>query len=336
MNNLSETLTLLGQGKTLSEEQMIAAMNKIMSGEIEQNEISQFLSLLADRGETADEITGAAKVMREKAAAISAPEGTVDCCGTGGDGVGTYNISTAVALVSAACGVAVAKHGNRASSSKSGAADVLEALGVPLSDDKAKLENALRDIGFCFLMAPHHHSAMKYVGPARKALGKKTMFNILGPLANPAGTAHQLIGVYAKDRMPLMAEALNKLGAKKAWLVHGHDGLDEITLTAPTDIVTLENGSITQQTVTAEDFGLPSCLINDLIGGDAQTNATALKNLLEGEKSPYRNIVCANTAATLMVRDKVKTLKDGVKMAQENIDNNKSKQILENYISYFN
>ena len=318
----------------MPEETMIASMTAIMDGHCSEDEIKTFLIDMAERGETVDEITGAAKVMRAKATTISAPYNAIDCCGTGGDASGTYNISTAVAIAAASCGVPVAKHGNRAASSKSGAADVLEALGVNLDVSKPRLEEALNTLGFCFLMAPNHHQAMKHVAPARKAIGRRTIFNLLGPLANPAGTRQQLIGVYDKKWVEPMAETLQKLGTKKAWVVHGRDGLDEISISAPTDIAVLEGGEITQKTITPDDFGLPAHDLESIKGGEAEDNATALRQLLEGQKSTYRDIVLANTAAVLNIHGNAVDLKDGVKIAAENIDNGQAYQLLKDYINF--
>lgn len=319
----------------LSEDAMVAAMTEIMNGSCAHEDIKVFLSIMADRGETVDEITGAARVLRSKASAIEGPYNSVDCCGTGGDASGTYNISTAVAIVAAACGVPIAKHGNRASSSKSGAADVLEALGVNLDMPTPALEEALKTLNFCFLMAPHHHKAMKHVGPARKELGRRTIFNLLGPLANPAGTRLQLIGVYDKKWLRPMAETLHKLGTKRAWVVHGDDGLDEITITGPTHIATLnEDGQIEEKTITPAHFGLEQADIEKLSGGEADENATALRAILEGQKCAYRDIVLANTAAVLCIHGTVETLKDGVVKAAEEIDSGHAYQTLKDYIVF--
>lgn len=322
----------------LSEEAMIQAMNEIMNGASAPADIARFLVDMNDRGETVDEITGAARVLRSKAATIEAPYDALDCCGTGGDAQGdiggTYNISTAVALLAAACGVPVAKHGNRASSSKSGAADVLEALGVNLNLPKEKLEQALKLYNFCFLMAPHHHAAMKHVAPVRKELGRRTIFNLLGPLANPAGTRHQLIGVYDQKWVRPMAETLKKLGTKKAWVVHGSDGLDEITITGPTQIAVLEEGAIKEKTITPEDFGLKPSPIEKLKGGDAQINAAALRALLEKQKGAYRDIVLANTAAVLSIHGDEKDLKKAAAHAAEILDSGAAYQLLKDYINF--
>lgn len=330
------SLAQIDQNTALSAEEMESVMRQIMQGQIEDAEIAALLTQLAERGEAVSEITGAARVMRDMASAIQAPDGALDCCGTGGDGAGTYNISTAVAIVSAACGVPIAKHGNRAASSKSGAADVLEALGVSLDLSKEQLETALQEFNFCFLMAPHHHQAMKHVMPVRKSLGFRTIFNLLGPLANPAGTQYQLIGVFDKKWLRPMAEVLGNLGTKRAWIVHGHDGLDEITTTAPTDIAILDNGTITEKTISPEDFGLETANPDNLKGGDAQQNADALRTLLNGEKNAYRDIVLANASAVLNINSKADTLIDGVTLAAQAIDNGNALKALEDYIEFTN
>ncbi len=318
----------------LSESAMQDAMNAIMDGQRTEQEIMDFLSALSARGETVAEITGAAKILRARAVTITAPPGAVDCCGTGGDASGTYNISTAVALVSAACGVPVAKHGNRASTSKSGAADVLEALGVNLDLSPAQLERALEKTGFAFLMAPRHHEAMKHVREARKKLGAKTIFNLLGPLANPAGIKRQLIGVYSRKWVRPIAETLNNLGAEKAWVVHGSDGLDEITVTGPTHVAILDNGAITEKTMAPADFGLPVSGAKDLLGGGAEENAQALLAVLKGAKNAYRDMVLANAAAVLCIAGAAQTLHEGVAMAAQKIDDDSALQLLEDYAAF--
>lgn len=331
MTVFSEYLKKTEQGLPLTQQEMGEAITLIMQGDAGAVQIGQFLTLLSQRGETAAEIAGAASVLRNLATTIRAPANAIDCCGTGGDGADTYNISTAVALVSAACGVPVAKHGNRAASSKSGAADVLEAIGVNLSAETRKLEDALNSTGFCFLMAPHHHQAMKRVSGIRKELGFRTIFNLLGPLANPAGTKRQLIGVYDKKWIVPLAEALKSLGTEKAWVVHGSDGLDEITLTGDTHAAILEDGNIVETVITPEDFGLPVIRSKDIVGGDVRENAEALMHLLKGQKTAYRDIVLANTAAVLMIADKVDSLKEGVDSAARAIDSGAALQILNRY-----
>lgn len=319
---------------SLSQAQMRDAVSIMMRGEASHDQIAEFLTVLAERGETSDEITGAAQVMRDMAQTITAPAGAVDCCGTGGDGAHTYNISTAVALVAASCGVPVAKHGNRAASSKSGAADVLEALGVNLDISTEALEDALQQFNFCFLMATNHHQAMKHVVPVRKQLGFRTIFNLLGPLANPAGTKRQLIGVFDQKWLRPMAEVLSNLGTEKAWLVHGDDGLDEITTTTTTHIVSLEHGEIKEFTLSPEEFGISLAKPEDLQGGDANYNADALRAILKGEHNAYRDIVLLNTAAVLVVHNSAQSIEDGLAQAAQAIDSGHALQTLERYANF--
>ncbi len=336
MTNLNRAIEKTSQGSVLTEEEMVLTMQEIMHGDADEDQIETFLVQLSHRGESVSEITGAARVMREMAQTINSPTLATDCCGTGGDGMNTYNISTAVGFILAACGIPVAKHGNRAASSKSGAADTLEALGINIDLPHSRLEKALVELNFCFLMAPAHHQAMKHVVPIRKKIGKRTIFNLLGPLANPANTKYQLIGVYDKKWLKPMAEVLNNLGTKKAWLVHGHDGLDEITITTKTDVVMLDHGKITQQVLTPDDFGLSQSNPNDLTGGDAQQNAQALLDIYNGQKNAYRDIVLANAAAVIMMHSKATDLKSATKMAASIIDNGKAQETLIQYIAFSN
>lgn len=332
--NQHDALLKLQSKQTFIEDEMVQIISQIMEGQWNNEQIAAFLMGLSVRGETVSEISGAARVMRQKALPINAPEGAVDCCGTGGDGIGTYNISTAVAIVAAACGIPIAKHGNRSASSKSGAADVLEALGVNLDVSQDKLEEALRQFNFAFLMAPRHHAAMKYVVPVRKALGVRTIFNVLGPLSNPADTKFQLLGVFDKSLVRPIAEALQKLGTKSAWVVHGSDGLDEITTTGKTYIAELKDGQITEKTIKPEDFGLQISEAQDLIGGAPTQNAAALREILSGAKNAYRDIVIANTAAVLCITDKTGDLKTAASMAAEVLDNGKANELLNQYIEF--
>ncbi|MCB1532376.1 MAG: anthranilate phosphoribosyltransferase [Alphaproteobacteria bacterium] len=332
---MNDYLAIIKAGDALTEDQMKEAMTIIMDGKASNDDMAEFLTGLAARGETADEITGAARILRERAIPLEAPYEALDCCGTGGDQKGTYNVSTAVALVAASCGVPMAKHGNRASSSKSGAADVLEVLGVNLDLSIEKLEEALKTLHFAFLMAPNHHAAMTHVKEVRKEIGGRTIFNLLGPLINPAGTRYQLMGVYDKALLPVMAEVLHRLGSKRAWVVHGSDGLDEITITGPTYAVTLdEDGQIEAKTITPEHFGLPVHDLEKLIGGSAEDNAAALRAVLEGQKCAYRDIVLANTATVLHIHGSAETLKDGIDKAAESLDSGLAMQTLKDYITF--
>ncbi len=336
MDSLKPHIAEIAAGRTLDEEQAEAAFEILMSGEASPAQIGGLLMGLRARGETAAELTGAARVMRRKAASVTAPPASIDCCGTGGDGLKTYNISTAVGFVLAACGVPVAKHGNRAASSRSGAADVLAALGVNLDADFAVLEKALHEVGFCFLMAPRHHAAMRHVGPVRQELGSRTIFNLLGPLANPAGTKRQLIGVFDGDYLEMMAQVLHGLGSEAAWVVHGADGMDELTVTGPTEVSALKDGAIERFTVIPEQAGLRRHSLEALTGGDAETNAAALHAVLSGDKdayAAYRDIVLINAAAALIVADKAADLETGADLAASAIDEGRALAVLDTYIA---
>jgi anthranilate phosphoribosyltransferase len=299
-----------------------------MTGEVTPSQIGAFLMALRVRGETVDEITAAVTVMREKMTRIEAPANAIDVCGTGGDHAGTLNISTPVAILCAACGVAVAKHGNRAASSRSGAADVLAALGVNIDADMATVQRSLKEVGTCFMWAPKHHSAMKHVGPTRVELGTRTVFNLMGPMSNPAGVKRQLLGVFSPDWQEPMANVLKNLGTEHAWLVHGSDGLDEITTTGPTRIVELRHGAIRTFTLTPEEYGIALSDPDDLKGGDAQSNAGAIRALFAGTPSAYRDIVLINTAAALVIAERASDLPAGLDLAAKAIDGGKANDVL--------
>lgn len=323
-------------GRPLGEEEATQAFEIIMSGEATPSQIGGFLMALRVRGETVDEITGAARIMRSKALAIDAPPMAIDCCGTGGDASGTLNVSTAVSFVLAAAGVPVAKHGNRALSSKSGAADVLTALGVNIDADMRLVRQALWEGNVCFLMATRHHSAMRHVGPTRVELGTRTIFNLLGPLSNPASARRQLIGVYSADWVEPLAHVLNRLGSEKAWIVHGLDGLDELTVTGPSRVAALENGEVSTFDVAPEDAGLERSAPEGIRGGDAEHNAEALKALLNGATGPYRDIVLLNAAAALIVADRATDLREGADLAAQQLDNGAAKAVLERLVAITN
>ena len=325
---------MLIRDRALSEEEMIAAINTILDGVVADAEIAAFLSSLHQRGETIDELTGAARAMRLRAQAIEAPVDAVDCCGTGGDGHHTYNVSTAVALVAAACGVPVAKHGNHAASSRSGAADVLEALGVNLDLTPVEQSAALHRFNFTFLLATKHHQAMRHVAAARKSLGHRTIFNLLGPLLNPANTRRQLIGVFDGRWLMPIAETLRRLGTERAWIVHGQDGVDEISVTAPTDIAILDEGVITATVLEPVMLDIPRRSLGELRGGDAAYNARALRRLLDGTPTAYRDIVLLNTAAVLALHGDTPDLRNGIQLAAEAIDSGAAAQILDRYRAF--
>jgi len=281
------------------------------------------------RGESTAELTGAARIMRAKALKVEAPPGAVDTCGTGGDGIGTFNISTGAALVTAACGVPVAKHGNRAMSSKSGTADVLAALGVNLEATPEITARAMREANIGFLFAPRHHSATKHVTPMRQELGTRTIFNLLGPLSNPADAKRQLLGVFDQKWIVPMVETLARLGSERAWVVHGSDGLDEITTTGPTFVAELKGDEVKTFEIVPEDAGLKRATLEELKGGDIETNASALKTLLHGRGGPYRDIVVLNASAALVIADKVPDIKTGAEMALDAIMSGKAAKTLE-------
>ncbi|MBK1663684.1 anthranilate phosphoribosyltransferase [Rhodospirillum rubrum] len=332
-NDIKGLIAMVATGRPLSEADATRAFEAIMSGNATPAQIGGFLMALRVRGETVAEITAAARTMRDKAARIQAPAGAIDIVGTGGDCAGTYNISTAAALVTAACGVPVAKHGNRAASSKSGSADVLAALGVNLDADLALVERSIAEVGIGFMFAQRHHSAMKHVAPARSELGTRTIFNLLGPLANPAGARFELMGVFAREWVEPLAEVLGRLGADRAWVVHGSDGLDEITTTGPTHVAEFRGGVVHSFDITPADAGLPLAKAEDLQGADPEANAQALRALLEGVKTPYRDIVVFNAAAALVVAGAAEDLATGAARAAQAIDSGAAKDTLARMIA---
>lgn len=333
MDALKPTLGILQDGRTLSGSEATKAFEIILSGEATPSQIGAFLGMLRVRGETIDEIAAGVSVMRANAMKVKAPTHVLDTCGTGGDGSGSYNISTAVALVAAACGAHVAKHGNKALSSKSGSSEVLEALGVKLTLSAASLEKCIKDVGIGFLFAPNHHAAMRHVGPTRVELGFRTIFNLLGPLSNPAGANRQLLGVFAKEWVEPLAHVLKKLGSERAWVVHGSDGMDELTTTGPSTVAELRKGEVTVFEVTPEDAGLPRAKAEDLAGGTPQENAEAMRALFDGAPGAYRDIVLLNTAAALLVSNKVTNLKEGVEVAALAIDDGGARSVLANLVA---
>jgi anthranilate phosphoribosyltransferase len=328
-------LAKLAAGQRLSEDEAAQAFDRMMSGDATPSQMGAFLMALRLRGETVEEITGAARTMRAKALHIKAPAGAIDTVGTGGDGIGTFNISTAAALVVAGCGVPVAKHGNRAFSSKSGAADILAALGVYLDAEADVVERAIIEAGIGFLMAPRYHGAMRHVGPTRIELGTRTIFNILGPLSNPAGAKRQLVGVFAPNWVRPLAEVLGKLGSERAWVVHG-EGLDELTTTGTTQVAELKDGKVTTFEVTPEDAGLPRARLDDIKGGDPATNAAHMTQLLEGRRGPLRDIVLLNSAAALIVAGRAPDLRQGVGQAADAIDEGKARRVLDKLVAVTN
>ena len=334
--DLKSLLIQLAEGVSLSSADAETAFDNIMSGEADNAQIGALLMALRVRGETVDEITGAVRAMRAKATRVSAPDEAMDIVGTGGDSLGTYNISTAAALVVAGCGVTVAKHGNRAVTSKAGASDVLASLGVNLECNMSLIERAITDAGIGFLMAPRYHSAMRHVVPVRASLGIRTIFNILGPLSNPAGVKRQFTGAFDRAWIQPMAQVLANLGSEAAWVVHGADGMDEITTTDITYVAALSDGKVQTFEILPEDAGIPRASLDDLRGGDAKYNAAAIEALVDGQDGPYRDIVLFNAAASLIVAGKAEDLKRGVSRAAQSIDEGAARKALEKMIEITN
>jgi anthranilate phosphoribosyltransferase len=321
-------LKRLATGEKLSQEMAARAFATLMAGDVSPVRMAAFLTALAIRDATVEEITGGARAMRHAMRRVEAPTDAIDLCGTGGDGHGTLNVSTAAALVVAACGVPVAKHGNRNMSSRTGTADVLEALGVRIDLEPAAAEHCLREAGICFLFAQAYHPAMKHVGPVRRELGFRTIFNLLGPLSNPAGVRRQLIGVYSRDWLVPVAHVLAKLGTEKAWIVHGSDGLDEMTTTGVSHVAVLEDGRVSTMTVAPQDVGLEHAMLAALRGGIPDDNADAIRKLLGGARGAFRDIVLLNAAAALVVADVARDLKDGIAQAANAIDTRAAANVL--------
>ncbi|HTH97883.1 MAG TPA: anthranilate phosphoribosyltransferase [Stellaceae bacterium] len=326
-------LNELAQGKTLSEPEAEQAFDIIMSGDATLPQMGAFLMAMRVRGETVDEITGAARVMRAKALHVAAPADAIDTCGTGGDASGSFNVSTAVALIAASCGVPVAKHGNRAMSSKSGSSDILTALGVNIDIPMEAIEAGLRDIGLGFLMAPRHHAATRHVNPVRVDMGTRTIFNMLGPLSNPAGVKRQLIGVFAPQWVHPFAEVLQRLGSTDCWVVHG-EGLDELTTTGTSHVAALKNGEIRSFTLRPEDVGLPAATRADIAGGTPEENAAMMHELLGGKTGPIRDITLLNAGAALIVAGRAEDLVQGMKIAADAIDSGKTAATLKRFIAH--
>jgi anthranilate phosphoribosyltransferase len=320
MDDLKAIIGKVATGAALSRDEAAAAFDRMMSGEATPSQMGALLMGLRVRGETVDEITGAVSAMRSKMLTVKAPADAVDIVGTGGDGSGSVNVSTCASFILAGTGVPVAKHGNRALSSKSGAADALAALGVNINITPDDVSRCIAEAGIGFMFAPTHHPALKNVGPTRVELATRTIFNLLGPLSNPAGVKRQMVGVFSKHWVQPLAQVLKNLGAESVWVVHGSDGLDEITLTGPTHVAALENGNIRTFDVTPEDAGLPRATAAELKGGDAQANANALRDVLEGKQNAYRNVALINAAAALVVAGKAKDIKEGIALGTKALD----------------
>ncbi len=323
-------------GASLTRAEAAAAFDSMMSGEATPSQMGALLMALRVRGETVDEITGAVTTMRAKMLGVKAPAGAVDVVGTGGDASGSFNISTCAAFIVAGAGVPVAKHGNRALSSKSGAADVLQALGVQIDLGAEQVGACIREAGIGFMFAPAHHPAMKNVGPTRVELGTRTIFNLLGPLSNPASVKRQMIGTFSRHWIEPMAQVLKNLGAESVWVVHGSDGLDEITTSGASNVAALENGEVRLFEVTPEEAGLKRAKPEALRGGDAEHNAKALRDVLKGKPGPFRDVSILNAAAALIVAGKTKGLKDGAALAAKAIENGEAQGRLDRLIKVSN
>lgn len=329
MSDAMKPIILAASQGPLTREQAQAAFTILFEGKATPAQIGGLLMAMCTRGETVDEYAAAAGVMRAKCNPVKAPKGAIDIVGTGGDGKHTLNISTATAFVTAGAGVTVAKHGNKNLSSKSGTADVQSQMGINVMVGPDIVEKAINEVGIGFMMAPMHHPATRHVMPVRQELGCRTLFNILGPLTNPAGVTRQLTGAFTADLIMPMAETLQQLGSEKVWLVHGSDGTDEITICGPTAVATLENGVLASTEIHPEDAGLPVHPFEAIIGGTPEDNAKAFAALLDGEKSAYRDAVVLNTAAALIVADQTTSLTEGREMAEASIDSGAAKAKVE-------
>jgi anthranilate phosphoribosyltransferase len=319
-------------GAALGREEAATAFEQMMAGEATPSQMGALLMALRVRGETVDEITGAVSAMRARMLRVNAPPDAIDVVGTGGDASGSFNISTCAALIVAGAGVPVAKHGNRALSSKSGAADVLAALGVNIDLTPEQIGHCISEAGIGFMFAPAHHPAMKNVGPTRVELGTRTIFNLLGPLSNPAGVRRQMVGVFSKQWTEPLAQVLKNLGAERAWVVHGSDGLDEITTSGPTTVTSLEDGEVRTFQISPEDVGLAKVKPEALRGGDAPANASAVQDVLEGKKTPFRDVALFNAAAALLVAGKAKSLQAGLDLATHSVDSGEAEGRLDRLI----
>lgn len=336
MNELAICLQAMSRGQRPDTQQIEAAFNLLMEGDAPDAAIGGFLMGLAALGERPSDIAAGARVMRSRMTRIEAPDGAIDTCGTGGDGKGAYNISTAAAIVAAGAGAKVAKHGNRAASSKSGSSDVLAALGVRLDVGPHTVEESLDKAGAGFLFAPAHHSAVRHVASARKSLGVRTIFNLLGPLSNPAGVKRQLLGVFDERWLEPMAEALRDLGCERAWVMVGDDGMDEITTTTTTQIAELNDGRITRFVIDPSAYGITLASEEDLQGGDPDFNARAIRSLLNGEPGAFHDIVVLNAGAALVIADLAKDLADGIARAKAAISDGRAKATLDQMIAITN
>ena len=329
LTDLRGAIAKVASGKSLSQDEAVEAFELVMSGAATPAQIGGLLIAMRVRGETVDEIAGATRAMRAKVLPVRAPEGAIDTCGTGGDGKGTFNISTCTAFVVAGAGVPVAKHGNRAISSRSGSADVLRELGVNIEASPETISRCIAKCGLGFMFAPAHHAAMRHVAAIRTELSTRTIFNLLGPLANPAGAKFQIVGVFGKEWVEPIAQVLALLGTERAWVVHGSDGLDELTTTGVSDVAVVDDGRVATFRISPRNAGLPEAKPEDLTGGNAMENAAQICAVLGGLKGPFRDIVLLNAAAALLVAGKAQSLRDGVALAGESIDSGEALAVLD-------
>ena len=336
MDDFKPFIAKVATGASLSREEARDAFEAMLSGGVTNAQAGAFLMALRVRGETEEEIAGAVSAMRSRMVTVQAPADAIDIVGTGGDSSGSYNVSTLASIIVAACGVPVAKHGNRAASSRSGAADVLTALGVKVGLDPAGIARCVGEAGVGFMFAPSHHASMRHVAPVRTELGTRTIFNLLGPLSNPAGVRRQLVGAFSETWLEPMVKVLASLGSQSVWAVTGSDGLDEITTTGPTRVVALKDGRIEQFTIAPEDVGIARARPEDLRGGEPEHNAEALRAVLDGARSAYRDIAALNAAAALVVAGKAATLQDGLAQAYAAIDSGKAKAALATLVAASN
>ena len=329
LTDLRGAIAKVASGKSLSQDEAVEAFELVMSGAATPAQIGGLLMAMRVRGETVDEIAGATRAMRAKVLPVRAPEGAIDTCGTGGDGKGTFNISTCTAFVVAGAGVPVAKHGNRAISSRSGSADVLRELGVNIEASPEMISRCIAKCRLGFMFAPAHHAAMRHVAAIRTELSTRTIFNLLGPLANPAGAKFQIVGVFGKEWVEPIAQVLALLGTERAWVVHGSDGLDELTTTGVSDVAVVDDGRVATFRISPRNAGLPEAKPEDLTGGNAMENAAQICAVLGGLEGPFRDIVLLNAAAALLVAGKAQSLRDGVALAAESIDSGEALAVLD-------
>jgi anthranilate phosphoribosyltransferase len=336
MEAFKPVLSKIAHGQSLTRAEAESAFDSLLSGQATHAQMGAFLMGLRVRGETIDELTGAVTAMRAKMLRVKAPKGAIDIVGTGGDGANTYNVSTLAAIIVAACGVPVAKHGSRAASSMTGASDVLGELGVGIGISPDQVEASLREANIGFMMAQAHHAAMAHVAPVRRETGARTLFNLIGPLSNPADVKLILLGVFSEKWMFPIVETLRELGAERAWIVHGSDGLDEITTTGPTAVVALDDGHIRRFEITPEQAGLPRAKLDDLRGGNPAHNAAALRAVLDGAKCAYRDIAVINSAAALVIAGKAGDISQGARLAEAALDDGRARATLEKLIKISN